>query len=112
MTPNQTQHDAAMFINQALLAAGLIGRAKVGYTGEASHEPFDGASADFETKESARRVHCYRDEDGEWMIDAMDADIGIPAPNPYSHGLLIAYLAWATGENDAAFAALAEEGQR
>jgi hypothetical protein len=103
MTPNETQQDAAYKLRQALLATGLNELAKVGYTGAVSHEPYDGASADFEVGESGRRVHCYRDEDGAWMIDAMDADVGVPAPHPYSHGLLIAYLVWATGAYDESF---------
>ena len=103
MTPNETQQEAAFKIRQALLAAGLSEHAKVGYTGAESHEPYDGASADFEVGDGGRRVHCYRDEDGAWMIDAMDANVGVPAPAPFSHGLLIAYLVWATGVHDESF---------
>lgn len=109
MTPNGTQFDAATFLHHALNDARLFARATVGYTGKGCNdEPCDGASADFNTEDGARRVHCYRDDDGAWMIDAMDANVGVPAPAPYSRGLLIAYLVWATGENDDAFAALAQ----
>lgn len=100
---NATQTEAAAKINAALAALGLADTAKVGATGAESHEPYDGASADFDSEDSARRVHCYRDDDGIWMIDAMDASIGVPAPHPYHPARLIAYLVWATGEHDEAY---------
>lgn len=109
MTPNETQTEARFKLLQAILAAGLEGLFRIGYTGAASNEPFDGASADFENPDGGgRRVHCYRDLRGAWWIDAMDAGVGVPAPALYSHGLLIAYLVWGIGAADQAFSSLDE----
>lgn len=101
---NNTQAHAADLLRAALLTLGVD--AKIFPTGEGSQEPYDGGSVEFPA--ANRIVHCYKDEDGTWMIDAMQADIGAPAPQPYRPGRLIAYLEWAQGESDEAFSLLAE----
>lgn len=95
---------------QGGLAALAIAQAEVEYTGtDNSPHPYEGAAVGFESGDGrARMVFVYQDEDGAWMVDAMDADIGIPAPGAYSLPRLIASLIWAQGQEDEAFADLAQ----
>lgn len=101
---NATQSHAADILRTALITLGVD--TKVYPAGQGSMEPYDGAFIGFENPD--RTVHCYRDDDGTWMIDAMQCDIGSPSPAPYRIGLLIAYIEWAQGQSDDAFNGLAE----
>lgn len=103
------QELASAHVVAALSAARL--QAFVSLAGEEQGDCYFGVHADFDSRDpdqGGRRVHCYVDDDGEMMIDAMDSGVGSPAPAPYSHGLLIAYLVWAAGGADDSFLMLAQ----
>lgn len=105
---NETQIKAHAMLSVALGTLSIV--AEIEPAGEGGTQAYDGASVGFDNArtESARIVHVYQDDDGAWMVDAMDADIGIPAPQPYTAGRLLAYLVWAQGDDDDAFEALAQ----
>lgn len=108
---NNIQSECMDLLRQALTTLKIDTR--VGATGGDEWEPQDGASADFETpNDGCRRVYVYRDEDGTLMLDAIDAEVGVPNPQPYTANLALAYCLWGTGTMDDAFNGLVEAGRR